>query len=154
MRMKATFLILVAAASPAFAGPAEDATAAVTTVLDKFNGGDFGAFAAAHQDGAIIVDEFAPFLWGGSGSIQTWGKDYDKDATARGISAGRIDYGKPVAASSDGTSAYIVLPTTYRFQQKGRKMAGKGSMTFVMRGGGKAWKIASWTYAGAEPTPE
>jgi hypothetical protein len=33
-------------------------------------------------------------------------------------------------------------------------MAGKGSMTFVMRGAGKAWKIASWTYSGAEPTPE
>lgn len=154
MRMKATFLILLASASPAFAGPAEDATASVTAVLDKFNSGDFNAFAAAHHDGAIIVDEFAPFLWGGPGSIQKWGADYEKDATARGISAGRVDYGKPVAANSDGTTAYIVLPTTYRFQQKGRKMAGKGSMTFVMKGAGKNWKITSWTYAGAEPAPE
>jgi ketosteroid isomerase-like protein len=154
MRMKAALLILMASASPAIAGPAEDATAVVTTVLDKFNAGDFNAFAAAHHDGAIIVDEFAPFLWGGPGSLQKWGKDYEKDAAARGITAGKIDYGKPLAATSDGTSAYIVLPTTYRFQQKGRKMAGKGSMTFVMRGAGKAWKIASWTYSGAEPVPE
>ena len=61
---------------------------------------------------------------------------------------------RPIAATSDGTPAYIVLPTTYRFQQKGKKMAGKGSMTFVMRGAGKNWKIASWTYSGAQPTPE
>jgi len=33
-------------------------------------------------------------------------------------------------------------------------MAGKGSMTFVMTKVGATWKIASWTYAGATPSPE
>ena len=49
---------------------------------------------------------------------------------------------------------YIVLPTTYRFMQGGKKMAGPGSMTFVMARGGDGWKISSWTYSGATPTPE
>jgi len=142
------------AAGPANAGPAEDATAAVTTVLDKFNGGDIDAFFAAHRDGALIIDEFAPYVWGGSGSAQQWGTDYGKDAAARGISGGRIDYGKPLQAVSDGANAYIVLPTTYRFTQKGAKMAGAGSMTFVMSRTGGTWKISSWTYAGATPTPD
>lgn len=142
------------AAGPANAGPAEDATSAVTTVLDKFNGGDIDSFFATHRDGALIVDEFAPYVWGGSGSAQRWAGDYMKDAEARGISGGRIDYGKPVHAASDGTAAYIVLPTTYRFNQKGAKMAGAGSMTFVMSRVGSDWKIASWTYSGANPTPE
>lgn len=159
MRTASTIFILaagtaLASASPAIAGPAEDATAAVTTILDKFNAGDFKAFAAAHHDGAIIIDEFPPHLWGGSGSVQKWGADYEKDAQARGITAGRVDYGKPLAATSDGNSAYVVLPTTYHFQQKGKKMAGKGSMTFIMKGAGRDWKIASWTYSGAEPVPE
>lgn len=142
------------AATPAAAGPAEDATAAVTTVLDKFNGGDIDAFFAAHRDGALIIDEFSPFVWGGPGSAQQWGNDYGKDAAARGISGGRIDYGKPLQANSDGANAYIVLPTTYRFTQKGAKMAGAGSMTFVMTRVGGEWKISSWTYSGATPTPE
>ena len=159
MREASTFFILIAGSalawsSPASAGPAEDATAAVTGVLDKFNGGDFKAFAAAHRDGAVIIDEFAPYQWGGTGSIKQWGADYTKDSEARGIKAGRIDYAKPIQANSDGTNAYIVLPTTYHFQQKGKKMAGKGSMTFVMAKSGAEWKIASWTYAGATPTPE
>ena len=55
---------------------------------------------------------------------------------------------------SDGNSAYVVLPTTYRFTRKGTKMAGKGSMTFVMRRAGSEWKIGSWTYSGATPVPE
>ena len=141
-------------AAPAKAGPAEDATAAVTSVLDKFNAGDVDSFFAAHQDGAVIVDEFAPYVWGGPGSAQRWAGDYAKDAETRGISGGRVDYAAPVQKSSDGASAYIVLPTTYRFTQKGRKMAGKGNMTFVMIRRAGAWKIASWTYAGGTPAPE
>jgi hypothetical protein len=159
MKMRKSTLVLGAftacllAAGPASAGPAEDATAAVTTTLDKFNGGDVDAFFAAHIDGALIVDEFAPYVWGGTGSTQKWGGDYMKDAEARGISGGRMDYGKPIQAASNGSSAYIVLPTTYSFTQRGTKMAGAGSMTFVMNRVGGAWKIASWTYSGAEPAP-
>lgn len=156
MRISSTILGLAAGlvAVPAWAGPAEDATAAVTSVLDKFNGGDFYAFAEAHRDGALIIDEFPPYQWGGSGSVEQWGADHEKDAAAKGITAGRVDYGAPLQAHSNGNSAYVVLPTTYRFQQKGAKMAGKGSMTFVMVRNGGAWKIASWTYSGAKPTPE
>lgn len=141
-------------AGPANAGPAEDATGAVTTFLDRFNAGDIDAFFAAHQDGAVIIDEFAPFTWGGSGSAQRWAGDYAKDAEAKGISGGHMDYGKPIQANSDGNTAYIVLPTTYRFDQKGVKMAGPGSMTFVMTHVGQDWKIASWTYSGATAAPE
>lgn len=141
-------------ATPAEAGPAEDATAVVTSVLDKFNAGDINTFFAAHQDGALIVDEFAPYVWGGPGSAQRWAGDYAKDAEARGISGGRVDYAAPIQASSDGASAYVVLPTTYRFTQSGKKMAAKGSMTFVMARRGPDWKITSWTYSGATPSAE
>jgi ketosteroid isomerase-like protein len=156
MRISSTILGLAVmlGAAPANAGPAEDAAAAVASLLDKFNAGDIKAFADAHRDGALIIDEFPPYQWGGSGSLKRWGEDYTKDATARGITAGRIDYGPPLQAHSNGVSAYVVMPTTYRFQQKGAKMAGKGSMTFVMARTGGAWKISSWTYSGATPVAD
>ena len=50
----------------------ETGIATITTTLDKFNGGDIDAFVAAHRDGALIVDEFAPYVWGG---ITPWGAD-------------------------------------------------------------------------------
>ena len=154
--MRTAVILLASAflATPALAGPAEDATRAVTTTLDRFNGGDVNAFLAAHEDDAIIVDEFAPYVWTGAGSAQRWAGDYMTDAGARGISGGRVDYEAPVQANSNGSTAYIVLPTTYRFMQRGSRMAGRGSMTFIMRRSGEAWRIASWTYSGATPVPE
>ena len=154
MRIKSLVLALtLMAAAPAQAGPAEDAAAAVASILDRFNAGDVDAFFQAHQDGATIVDEFAPFFWTGSGSAQHWAGDYARDAAARGITGGRVDHGAPIRAESDGASAYVVLPTVYRFVQRGRHMAGRGSMTFVMAKAGADWKIASWTYSGATPSP-
>ena len=156
MRKYAFLAVLpaVVAVTSAAAGPAEDATTFIGGIMDKFNGGDAKAFVAAHQDGAVIVDEFGPHVWTGAGSAQRWIEDYGKDATAKGISGGRVDYGRPIQANSDGTSSYVVLPTTYRFTQNGKKMAAPGSMTFVVKRAGESWKIASWTYSGATPTPE
>ncbi len=137
------------------ASPAEEAAKFVTTIMDKFNGGDVKAWIAAQANDTLIVDEFGPHIWTGSGSAQRWLDDYMKDSTADGIASPRVDYGKPLQATSDGTTAYIVLPTTYRFVQKGTKMAEPSSMTFVVKRDGKDWKIISWTYSAAgAPAPE
>ncbi len=131
------------------ASPAEDATKFVTTIIDKFNSGDVKSWISAQADNTLIVDEFGPHVWTGAGSPQRWLDAYMKDAQASGVSGGRVDYGKPLQATSDGKTAYIVLPTTYRFTQKGTKMAEPGSMTFVVSRDGKDWKITSWTYSAA-----
>ena len=144
-------------AAPAFAqaGPADDATKFVTTIIDKFNSGDAKAWIAAQEDDTLIIDEFGPHVWSGPGSPQRWLDAYAKDSEASGVTSPRVDYGKPLQATSDGKSAYIVLPTTYRFVQKGTKMAEPSSMTFVVNREGDGWKIASWTYsATAAPAPE
>jgi ketosteroid isomerase-like protein len=137
-------------ATPALAqaaSPADDATKFVTTIIDKFNAGDAKAWVSAQADDTMIVDEFAPHAWSGAGSAQHWLDDYMKDAQSNGVSGGRVDYGKPLQASSDGSTAYVVLPTTYRFVQKGTKMAEPSSMTFVLKHGVNGWKITSWTYS-------
>jgi len=158
--MRKSSLILTAFASwllplaPAAAGPAEDATSFVTTIMDQFNGGDAKAFVAAHADDALIIDEFGRHIWTGKGSAQRWLDDYSADSKAKGVTGGRVDYGKPMQANSDGATAYIVLPTTYRFMQNGQKMAAGGSMTFVVKKAGGGWKIASWTYSGETSAPE
>jgi hypothetical protein len=137
--------------TPAIAGPAEDATGFITKVIDQFNGGDVKAWLAAQEDNTLIVDEFAPHVWMGSGSPQRWLDAYARDSKKNGVSGGRVDYGKPLQATSDGTTAYVVLPTTYRFVAKGAKMAEPSNMTFVMKHEGTGWKIASWTYSAIGP---
>jgi len=153
---KAIFLAAAAVlvASPAQAGPAEDATAAAMTWLDRFNAGDIAAFNAGHAPNAVIVDEFAPFVWSGAKASQRWLEAYGKDASAKGISGGRVDYAAAAQAQSDGKSAYVVLPTVYRFKQAGKAMSAAGNMTFVMTRTNAGWKIANWTYSAPAPKSE
>src|SRR5689334_9357719 len=128
----AAFTSTLLVAGPVSAGPAEDATGFVTSIMDKFNGGDAKAFIAAHEDNAVIVDEFGRHLWTGTGTAKQWLDEYTKMSSADGITNPRVDYGKPLQANSDGNFAYVVLPTTYRWVQKGAKMAEPGSITFVV----------------------
>ena len=129
--------------------PADEATQFVTAIMDKFNAGDVKAWVSAQADNTLIVDEFAPHTWSGPGSAQRWVDAYMKDSQTNGITGGRVDYGKPLQATSDGTTAYVVLPTTYRFIRKGTKMAEPSSMTFAMKRVGQDWKITSWTFSAA-----
>ena len=136
------------------ANAASDATAFVTGIIDKFNAGDTKSFLAAHEDDALIVDDFGQHVWMGKGTAQRWLNDYMKQSASLGDTGGHMDYGKPIASNAEGNSVYIVMPTTYRYVEKGTKMAGTGSMTFVVKRDGKGWKVASWTYSGATPVPE
>lgn len=148
-------LVAASSAQGQSSAPADEATKFITTVIDKFNGGDVKGWISAQEDNSLIVDEFAPHMWSGPGSPQRWLDAYARDSKVNGVSGGRVDYGKPLQATSDGKMAYVVLPTTYRFVQKGMKMAEPGSMTFVTKRDGQAWKIASWTYSsGGEALPE
>ena len=155
---KQTLVISVAsvllAGSPAAAAPAPDPTAFVTTMIDKFNGGDTKAWVAAQEDNTYIVDDFGPHVWTGHGSAQRWLDDYMKMSKAEGISGGRVDYGKPIATDTGPETTYLVLPSTYRFVQKGAKMASTGSLTFVIKHDGKDMKIASWTFSGSTAAPD
>ena len=141
----------LAIAAPASAGPAEDATATITTWLDKFNAGDIPAFHAGHAPNAVIVDEFGPHLWSGPNASQHWLDDFNKDASAGGISEPHLDYAAPIRESASDSAAYIVLPTIYRMTQGGEAKSAAGTMTFVMTRAGNEWKIASWTYSAPVP---
>ena len=140
--------VQASAGSAATANPADDATKFVTAIIDKFNAGDTKSWVAAQEDNTMIVDEFGPHAWSGPGSPQRWLEDYAKDTKTTGVTKGRVDYGKPLQAMSDGASAYIVLPTTYSWVEKsGAKMAEPSNMTFVVKREASGWKIASWTYS-------
>lgn len=144
----------VAISGSAAAAPADDATAFIGTVMDAFNKGDAKAFVAAHENNAVIVDDFGQHVWTGPNTAQHWFDDFTKMMTATATTGGRMDYGKPIQATSDGASAYVVLPTTYHYAAKGAKMAEAGTMTVVLKREGSGWKIASWAYAQGPAAPD
>ena len=116
--------------------------------VDSFNKGDTKGAVAACADAVAIVDEFAPFVWHGTGACATWMKDYDADATRRGITDGVVTLGTPLHADVDGDHAYLVIPSTYAFKLKGKAVEETGSLfTFAMRKGPNGWRIVGWSWA-------
>ncbi len=116
--------------------------------MDTFNKGDTKGAVAACADAVAIVDEFAPFVWHGTGACATWMKDYDTDAARRGITDGVVTLGTPLHVDVDGNRAYLVIPSTYAFKLKGKAVKETGSLfTFVMLKGPKGWRIVGWSWA-------
>ena len=151
--MKKAIVVLIVAvfAVPCvYAANQQDLTKPIHQFIDGFNKGDTNSAFAAYVSGdVVIVDEFAPHLWTGPHAAQNWAADFDKMTKAEGSSDASVKYGASTHTEVEGDVAYVVIPTTYNFKQKGQVMTEKGQMTFVLHQESGTWKIASWTWTGA-----
>jgi ketosteroid isomerase-like protein len=134
---------------------AQDAavSAPIVRFMQAFNKGDVAAARATHLADAAIVDEVAPFAWRGAGAFDAWVADLAKDAEAKGITDQSVEIGKPTRTLVTGDTAYVIVPSIYRFKQKGVAMSEAAQMTFVLRSTAIGWKIAGWTWTGPDATP-
>ncbi|MFZ0361088.1 MAG: nuclear transport factor 2 family protein [Terriglobales bacterium] len=140
--------------APSGMGAAQDVTVPIHQFIDGFNKGDTKSAYAAYAAGDIaIVDEFAPHRWVGPHAPQEWAADYDKHAQATGVSDGIVKYGAPTRTEIEGDAAYVVVPTTYLYKERGQPMAEEGQMTFVLHAEAGGWKIRNWTWSGVKPHP-
>lgn len=140
----------------ALAGAAEAAKpagpmGAIHAFIDNFNKGDAAAAEAAHVAAPTIIDEFAPHHWEGAGAFKAWAGDLEKSDKAAGISNEKVTLGKASRTVIDGDTAYVVVPATYTFKQKGKAMAEPASMTYALQKDGDAWKITGWSWNGTVP---
>ena len=124
--------------------------APVTRFVDAFNKGDVAGAAATHASAAdlVIVDEVAPYLWRGAKAFETWMGDLDRDAKAKGITDQQVTLGKVTRVETDGTSAYLVVPSVYAFKEKGVAMREEAQMTFALKKDPAGWSIHGWTWTG------
>lgn len=134
---------------------AQDAavSAPIAQFVQSFNKGDIAAARATHLADAVIVDEVPPYIWRGQGAFDAWLADLGKDSAAQGLSDQSVELGTPTRTLVTGDSAYVIVPVTYRFKQKGTPMSVAAQMSFALRQTGAGWKIASWTWTGPNATP-
>ncbi len=119
--------------------------------IDGFNKGDMKAAAASHVADVVIIDEPAPHLWRGTGAFQAWLDDLTKDSAKRGRSDEAVALEEATREEVDGDRAYVVVPATYIFKEKGVAMREPAQMTFVLQKIGAEWKISAWTWTGPRP---
>jgi hypothetical protein len=124
--------------------------APINKFLDSFNKGDAAGAAATHAAEAdlVIIDEVSPYLWRGAQAFQTWAGDLERDEKKRGVSDGKVTLGAATRVETDGVSAYVIVPSTYSFKQKGVAMRETAQMTFALKKGASGWLIHGWTWTG------
>ena len=155
MRLSVAALVATfAGAFSALAAPASDPAQPLRTFIDSFNKGDAQAADATYAKGSIaIIDEFPPHAWSGPNAPHAWAAEYQRHAKATGVTDGRVDYGTPTRVETSGDLAYVVLPTVYRYKERGRPTVEEGSMTGAIHREGGMWKIRAWTWTGVKPHP-
>jgi hypothetical protein len=155
MRTKFMLLAAMLAATPALAAPAADTgpRATIDAFIAAFNSGDAVAAKATHDASPTIIDEPPPYLWSGREAFDRWVADQHAEALALGRTSEKVSIGRTRRAEISGTNAYVIVPATYSYTQKGVAMAEPSQMTFALRKARSGWRISAWSWTGPRGRP-
>ena len=117
----------------------------IMAVLKQWSSGAAGTVAVCADDAAVI-DDIPPFEWHGPGACSRWQKDNDA-YLQQGISEEIFTLGRPQQLIISGDRAYTVLPITYTFTEKGKRVRELATGTLVLHRTAAGWRIAAWTWA-------
>ena len=154
--MKIRFALAAAAIFAAAGAHAADGTVEgpIRTMVAAFNKGDVALAKSTHVAAPMILDEpTAPFAWSGPSAFDDWLAALSKSEAKAGKTGGKVALGAFSRASVMGDRAYVVVPSTYTFQQARRTMRETGTMTFALVKRAAEWKIQAWTWTSPEAVP-
>jgi hypothetical protein len=142
-RLLIAFAVSVLAAG---SSPASD-RGDIMVVLEQWNDADEAKAVGACADEASVTDDIPPFEWHGAGACARWQKDYDAYLQKEGMSEATGTLGKPRQLLISADHAYAVLPATFAFTQKGKRVNVVATATFALHKTAAGWRITAWTWA-------
>jgi hypothetical protein len=135
-------------AAPAVASDKTDVMAAVNRFNDGMNKGDTKTALATCATPSSIIDEFPPYGWQGATACADWATDFDAYNKKSGITDSFATLGKPRHVDISGDRAYAVIPATYTYKQKGKKVTESGSLlTAALQKSTAGWVITGWAWS-------
>jgi ketosteroid isomerase-like protein len=150
-------MILGCALLLAFAPAAQAAGADVETTISQFSAalhaGDSKTARNFLGPRTVILDDVAPYYWGGTKAFENWQADLAKASAARGMSEEDAVLDAPTRVEISGDHAYAILPATHTFKIKGRMMREVAQLTFTLAKDPTGWKIVSWAWTGPKAMP-
>jgi hypothetical protein len=135
------------AATRAVASDTSDVLAVVKQLADSQNKNDMKAFVAACAPQAVIVDEFAPFVWQGATACSDWWNANDANNKQIDSANGMLAYGKPVHLTVTGDRAYVVLPAKFTDTEMKKKVVEHAVWTVTLQRGAAGWSMTGSTWA-------
>jgi ketosteroid isomerase-like protein len=148
MRLICAALVAALAAGSAAASDKGDVMATVQKWIDALNRGDAGSAAAVCADRAIIIDEFPPHVWDGQGACSRWFGDFSASNKTSEVTDAVVTVGKARHVDVTGDRAYVVLPASFDYKEKGKPMRDVGATwTFALQKGAAEWRITGWAWS-------
>jgi ketosteroid isomerase-like protein len=136
------------AAGPAAASDQTDAMATVRQFIDGFNKGDVKSAVAACASPVSIVDDFPPYAWQGPTACADWAADFEATAKNEGITDPVVTLQKPRLVDVVGDRAYVVVPASYDYKAKGKKVKESGAtFTVALQKLPAGWRITGWAWS-------
>lgn len=146
-------VVAVVPVSGAYAGQsaAPDAAvlAAVDATLSAAQSGDVKKLREEYLPGSTFVDEFAPFLWTGPGSLDAYFASAGEMYKETQMSDTKVSRSRPRYVYVSGKSAYVVVPLSVMAKVNGKPYTSTGSLSFTLQKTDSGWKIASQTWTKA-----
>ena len=104
------------------------------------------------DDDVTIIENFAPFVFEGPGSVERWSERMRAHLT--GVTALRHTFGPAQDFSRTSDEAYFSLPTDWRGLKDGRPFVEDGGWAFVLARQRGLWRVRSygWAVTGLSPT--
>ena len=139
--------VVPAIASKAAASDKSDVMATVNQFNDSLNKGDTKTALAACAAPSSIIDEFPPHQWQGATACADWANDFDAYNKKSGITHPIAKLGKPRHVDITGDRAYVVVPATYTYKQKGKPVTESGSiLTVALQKLADGWRMTGWAW--------
>ncbi len=125
-----------------------DVMATVNQFINGINKGDTKSALAACAAPASIIDEFPPYGWQGATACADWANDFDADNKKNGVTDSFATLSKPRHVDITGDRAYVVVPATYTYKQKGKRVTESGStLTVALQKSATGWVITGWAWS-------
>lgn len=131
------------------AGPQAAVLATVDAALDAAQSGDIKTMRTEYLPNCSFVDEFAPYQWSGTGSMDAYFASAAEMYKRTGMTGTKVSRGAPKFVDVTSTSAYVVIPLDVQATVKGQPYKASGTLVFALQDTAAGWKISMQTWAKA-----
>jgi hypothetical protein len=140
-------IVLVVFGRPAVADEQTDVMVPVRQFIEGFNKSDLKMAENACGDDALIIDDFPPHAWHGTGAVAKWFNAFQGYAKTNSVHEAVVTLDKPKHVDVTGADAYVVVPAGLRMKKKEERVNETGVMTLVLHKAANGWRITAWSWA-------
>jgi ketosteroid isomerase-like protein len=134
-------------AVPAAASDTDDVMTTVKEYLADLNNGDAGKFIGLCAPETVIIDDFPPHAWQGPTACANWLNGLVAFNQSKGITDEEVTIGEPRRVAVNEGFAYVVLPATYTYKEKGKPVVESGAVwTLALKKIARGWRVTGWAW--------